>query len=114
MYRTAYVSERTVLSTPYTTNIIAVDPASRETEVIFGEKPGQEMLSVIRGQHEILANNRMLITEFDAGRVLEVDAHGQIVWEYVNHYDDDFVGEIANSAIYPPDYFRAEWKTCAQ
>ena len=114
VYRTAYINEKTVLSTPYTTNIIAVDPVSRETTVIFGEKPGQEMLSVIRGQHELLENDGMLITEFDAGRVLEVDANGQIVWEYVNRYDLDFVGEITNATIYPADYFQAEWKTCGQ
>jgi hypothetical protein len=114
IYRTAYVYENTVLSTPFTTNIIAVDPVSRKTEVMFGESPGQEMLSVIRGQHEILENDGMLITEFDAGRVLEVDADRQIIWEYVNRHDDEFVGEIANSAIYPTDYFQVGWKTCAQ
>jgi len=114
VYGTAYVNRQTVLSTPYTTNIIAVDPVSRETEVIFGERPGQEMLSVIRGDHQLLENNGMLITEFDAGRVLEVDEDGQIVWEYVNRFNEDFVGEITNSAIYPADYFQGEWKPCGQ
>ncbi len=114
VYRTAYDIDKTILSTPYTTNIIAVDPVSRETEVVFGEKPGQEMLSVIRGQHELLENDGILITEFDAGRVLEVDADGQVIWEYVNRYDDEFVGEITDSAIYPADYFQVEWKTCVR
>ena len=114
VYLTAYAAEQTVLSTPYTTNIIAVDPVTRETDVLFGQRPGQEMLSVIRGQHEILENDGMLITEFDAGRVLEVDPGGQIIWEYVNRYDDDVVGEITNAAIYPADYFQVEWKTCVQ
>jgi len=97
VYRTAYVKGKTVLSTPYTTNIIAVDPVSRETEVVFGEKPGQEMLNVSRGQHELLENDGILITEFDAGRVLEVDADGQVIWEYVNRYDDEFIGEITKA-----------------
>ena len=115
VYRTAYDDiDKTILSTPYTTNIIAVDPVSRETEVVFGEKPGQEMLNVSRGQHELLENDGILITEFDAGRVLEVDADGQVIWEYVNRYDDEFVGEITNSAIYPADYFQVEWKTCVR
>ena len=113
-YRTAYSDGQTDLSTPYTTNIIVVDPVSGETEVVFGEKPGQEMLSVIRGQHELQKKGGILITEFDAGRVLEVDAVGQIVWEYVNYYDDDFVGEITNSTIVPADYFQAKWDTCEQ
>jgi hypothetical protein len=114
VFATDFDNGQTDLSTPRRTNIIAVDPVTRKTEILFGERPGQEMRSVIRGKHEILDDNGMLITEFDAGRVLEVDADGQIVWEYVNRYDDEFVGEITNSAIYPADYFQAEWKTCGQ
>lgn len=112
VYRTAYDNYHTVLDTPFTTNIIAIDPATRETEVLFGEKPGQEMLAVIRGQHELLEDDGMLITEFDAGRVLEVDADGEILWEYVNAYDDDFVGEVTNAALYPADYFTEDWTAC--
>ncbi|MGF1512048.1 MAG: arylsulfotransferase family protein [Myxococcota bacterium] len=112
VYRTAYLNERVVLGTPHQTNIIAVDPVSRETEVLFGEKPGQEMLSVIRGQHEVLDDGGMLITEFDAGRVFEVTRDGKIVWEYVNRYDDEFVGEITNGNIYPANYFTVEWEEC--
>ncbi len=114
VYGTAYVQGQTDLSTPYTTNIIAVDPETRETEVIFGEAPGQEMLSVVRGQHELLEDDGMVIAEFDAGRVLEVDADGEVVWEYVNQYDDDFVGEITDAAIHPADYFQTEWQDCEQ
>ena len=113
-YGTAYDDGRVDLSTPFTTNIMAVDPVSRETAVTYGDAPGQEMLSVIRGQHELLEDDGMLITEFDAGRVLEVDADGQVVWEYVNHYDDDFVGEVTDAVIYPADYFEAGWQTCEQ
>ena len=112
VYRTAYVEDQTDLSVPPTTNIIAVDPVSREVEVIFGERPGQEMLSVIRGQHEIVGNDRLLVTEFDAGRVLEVDADGRILWQYVNFYNQDFVGEITNAAVFPAEYFQVEWEKC--
>jgi hypothetical protein len=112
VYITAYENEQTDLSTPFTTNIMAVDPQTGETEVVFGEAPGQEMLSVLRGDHQLLDDGGMLITEFDGGRVLEVDADGQIVWEYVNHYDDDFVGEITNAAVYPADHFETDWQTC--
>ena len=113
VYRTAYVENQTVLSTPFTTNIIAVDPVSRETEIIFGERPGQALLSVIRGDHAVLESDGILITEFDAGRVLEVNESRQVIWEYVNKYNEEFVGEITNSAIYSKDYFQTEWTSCA-
>jgi Arylsulfotransferase (ASST) len=112
-YRTAYSPRgHVLLNTPFTTNMIAVDPVTRETEILFGERPGQEMLSVIRGQHELLPGGGMIITEFDAGRVLEVDAAGEIVWEFVNRFDDDFVGEIMNADVYSADYFQADWAAC--
>ena len=112
VYRIAYENEQTKLNNTFSTNIIAVDPVSRKTEVIFGEKTGQEMLSVIRGQHELLKNDGMLITEFDAGRVFEVDSDKNIVWEYVNQYDDKYVGEITNAVLYPAGYFQEKLHNC--
>ncbi|SBS30690.1 hypothetical protein MAQ5080_01747 [Marinomonas aquimarina] len=114
VYQTAYVNRQTDLDSEFSTNIMAVDPISRETEVLFGEQPGQEMLSVIRGQHELLNNNHILITEFDAGRVLEVDSEKNIVWEYVNKVDDDYIGEITNAVIYQANYFQEELRNCEQ
>ncbi len=112
VYRTAYSHERTNLNHKFSTNIIAVDPVSRKTEVIYGEKSGQEMLSVIRGQHELLKNHGMLITEFDAGRVFELDSDNNMIWEYVNQYDSDNVGEITNAVVYPSDYFQESFHSC--
>lgn len=103
--------EQTILSTPYTTNILAVDPATQETEVVFGEAPGQEMLSVIRGDHELLEGDGMLLTEFDGGRVLQVDAEGRILWEYVNEYDDDRVGEVTNALLVDAETVTSETET---
>lgn len=101
-YHQAYEDDQTILSAPRTTNVVAVDPATGDTEVVFGESPGQEMLSVVRGEHELLDDGGMLITEFDGGRVLQVDADGQVVWEYVNAYDDEHVAEITNAALVDP------------
>ncbi len=112
VYVTAYDHDQTVLSTPRTTNIMAVDPSSGDTEVVFGDAPGQEMLSVVRGDHQLLDDGGMLITEFDAGRVLEVDADGQIVWSYVNAYDDQHVAEVTNAALHPAGWFRTDWSSC--
>lgn len=100
-----YTNGQTNLDAPLSSNITLVDPVTGETEVRFGERPGQEMLSVIRGQHELLPDDGMIITEFDAGRVLEVNGANEIIWEYVNRFDDEFVGEITNADVFPRTYF---------
>ena len=92
---------------------MAIDPLTRETEILYGERDGEEFLSVIRGQHTLLEQDRILITEFDAGRVFEIDANGEIVWEFVNAYDDEWVGEILNAFVLKEDYFEIEWPTCS-
>ena len=108
VFRNAYFTgEKTDLSGPFATNIMVIDPVTRQTEVVFGERPGEEMLSVIRGQHELLPGGGMIITEFDAGRVIEVDARGRIVWDYVNRHDADSVGEISDARVYPRSHFEA-------
>ncbi|WP_226628000.1 arylsulfotransferase family protein [Alloyangia pacifica] len=112
MYRTVYPDEVLEPDAPRVTNITAVEPVSGETEVLFGETPGQEMLSAIRGQHEILPEGGMVIAEFDGGRVLQTNAAGDVVWEYVNAFDDSHVGEITDAKIYPSDYFETAWEPC--
>lgn len=105
VFQNVYPDGQTDIESPFATNIILVDPVTNETEVLFGERPGQELLSVIRGQHELLPDDGIIITEFDGGRVLEVDGSGQIVWEYVNRYDDEHVGEIRDANVFPRTYF---------
>jgi hypothetical protein len=108
--RSRYTSN---LSTaPRTSNIVRVDPRTGRTEIEFGQLPGQEMLSVIRGKHEITDSGGFLITEFEAGRVFETDSNGNIVWEYINRYDDQRVGEITEARLYPAAYFDVKDWTC--
>jgi hypothetical protein len=97
---------------PRDTNILAIDPATGVTEVIYGQRPGQEMLSIIRGKHQLLPDGGRMITEFDAGRAIEIDGDGNTVWEFVNAVDADFVGEITEALVYPAGYFDVTDWTC--
>jgi len=112
-YQTAFLEDQHAdPAAPRDTNILRIDPRTGDTRVVFGGRPGQEMLSVLRGKHDLTADGGLLITEFEAGRVLETDASGQVVWEYVNRYDDDNVAEITEARLYPRDYFSVSDWTC--
>lgn len=86
-------------------NILRLDPATGAVTVAFGDKPGQEFRTVIRGSHEVLDDGGFLITEFEGGRVFQSDAEGRIVWEYINRYDETRVAEITEARLYPSGYF---------
>ena len=104
--------DRSDLATPRISNIIQVDPATGLTEVVYGEREGQEFLSVIRGKHDLTPEGGILITEFEAGRAFEVDAQGRVVWEYVNRYDDEQVLEMTEARLYPSSYFTVDDWSC--
>ena len=96
---------RSDLSLPRISNIMAVDPATHETRIVYGGRPDQEIFTVVRGKQQVMPSGGLLITEFEAGRVFETDTAGRIVWEYINRYDDSYVAEVTEAALYPPDYF---------
>ena len=91
--------------------VIEVDPVTGNSKTLYGGSPGQRMYSNIRGKHQKLANGNLLITEAEAGRLLEVDGNGEIVWEYVNRYDDKDVAIVFGATRYPEDYFTVtDWR----
>ena len=97
---------------PRVSNILEIDPVTDEVRKIYGERAGQEMLSVIRGKHENTPEGGLLITEFEGGRVFETDRHSEIIWEYVNRYDEETVAEITEARVYPESYFDVSDWSC--
>jgi hypothetical protein len=102
----------TDLTQPRVTNILAVHPRTGERRVLYGDRPGQEMLSVFRGYHQEMPDGGLLITEPEAGRVFEVDRNGQIVWEYINRWDETRVIEMTGARAFPADYFTVRDWSC--
>lgn len=97
---------------PRVSEIVRVDPKTGATTTAWGNRPGQEMLSVIRGKQEPQADGGFLVTEFEAGRAFETDADGRIVWEYINRYDESRVAEITEARSYPASYFTVSDWSC--
>jgi hypothetical protein len=117
-YRTAFGTDNPYAwidpSTPRVSNIMEIDPQTGAYRVVYGGKPGQEMLSVIRGKVELRPGGGLLISEFEAGRTFETNADGSTVWEFINRYDDDEVVEITGARLYPSDYFDVPSWSCKQ
>jgi hypothetical protein len=103
---------KSLLTIPRTSNIIELDPVTDKHRIVYGGVKAQEMLSVIRGKHELTARGGLLITEFEGGRVFETDPSGRTIWEYINRYDADEVAEITEARIYPADYFTVSDWSC--
>jgi hypothetical protein len=94
--------------------IIEVDPVSGASRARYGGVPNQRMYTRVRGNHQPLENGNVLIVESRGGRVIEVNPMGEIVWKFVNRYDDDHVAYVNDAIRYPPDYFKVTDWTCTK
>jgi hypothetical protein len=101
IYRTVFKegSQISHPSIPRISNIIEIDPQTDDYRVIYGNGKEHELLSVLRGNHELTQDGGILITEFEGGRVFETDSQGQVIWEYINRYDDDEVDTSINREL---------------
>jgi len=93
--------------------IIAVDPASGATEVMYGGVDDQPMYTTTQGDHQFLENGNILMAEANAGRVLEVDRDGRVVWEFINRYSDNEVLRISDAIRYERAYFSTDTWACS-
>ena len=113
-YRTAFKHpyyDKSLITIPPVSNIIEYNPNTGTHRVIYGGKANNKMLSVIRGKVELTKNGGLLITEFEGGRVFEIDDNGRKIWEYINRYDADEVAEITEARVYHSSYFsKTNWE----
>jgi len=95
--------------------IIKVDPKTDQWTVAFKRGKDQDkrrFYTHIMGKHQTLPNGNLLVTETIAGRVMEVAPDGDIVWQYVNRYDDQRTALITSALRYPPDHFEFLGTSC--
>ncbi len=77
--------------------IVAIDPATSEVTRLYGGTSDQGFFTHRMGKHQHLANGNILIAESEGGRVFEVTQDGDIVWSYVNRWDEDEVALIVEA-----------------
>lgn len=104
--------DRSDLSRPPSSSVLAVDPGSGRSAALYGDRDGEPLESVVRGFIQPLPGRGMMITETEGGRAFQIDKDRRIVWEYINRYDDDNVIEMTSAEVYPPGYFRVTDWSC--
>ena len=70
------------------------------------------MYTEIRGLHAMRPNGGVLAVESQRGRIIEADASGRIVWEYINRYDDDEIAILTEAIVYEDEYFNVSNWDC--
>jgi hypothetical protein len=105
-------NDKSDLSVPDISNVLAVDPATGQSEILYGDREGEVLESVVRGAIQPLPDGGILVTETEGGRAFQIDRARNIVWEYINRYDAESVIEMTTAEAYPRAYFTVTDWSC--
>ena len=94
--------------------IVSFDPANDDVRILAPIGVEDSFFTTIMGTHQRLNNNNLLVTESVYGRVMEVNAEGEIVWEYVQPFNEAFASLFPAAARYDRSYFEVEDWSCGQ
>ena len=84
--------------------IIKIDPQTKNYDVIYASSEKNNFYTAYRGKHQMLDNGNILIAETDAGRAFEATPDGDVVWEFINGWDEDEVGWIMSATRHPQSF----------
>ena len=84
--------------------IVRLSATTRDIQVRFSGSDEHPFFTDIMGDHQLLPNGNMLLNESVAGRVIEVTARGDVIWEYVNLVGNGLAGLISDADVLPPGF----------
>ncbi len=74
--------------------IVEYSVKTGRARVLFQGNRAAPFYTQVMGKQQRLANGNLLLTEESQGRALEVNSHGDMVWEYFNHADKGLLGVL--------------------
>lgn len=81
--------------------IVALQPRTDSMKVLFPTQQSDPFYTEVQGEWQQLENGNLLLTESQAGRVVEVAPDGRTVWEWTAEaYDDARVPEVSDAIRY--------------
>ena len=100
-----HINNATPLSECGGSRILRIEPSTKEVTVLYGRKKGQYFFTFRCGKHQHLPNGNILITEAQTGRVFEITATGEVVWDWISpRWDKNSVPEILEGTRYSEEF----------
>lgn len=93
--------------------IAVLRPPSDSTRVRYPRSASDTFYTEAGGKWQLLDNGNLLLTEAQAGRIVEVDSSGTTLWEWIQKPVGTKVPQVLDGARYPIAPARAETWSCS-
>jgi len=84
--------------------ILKIDPNSRNVSIAYNGDIDNPFYTNLAGKQQLLPNGNILITHYQGGRIFEITENGEIVWTFINRYDDDEVYSVSDALRISKNY----------
>ncbi len=93
--------------------ILTIDPRTNAVKTTYQSKKNEPLFFThIMGVHQTFESGNILIAEPTRGRVFEVTRDGEIVWQFINRLNADYLGHVTIAEKFPVDYFNFRTGQC--
>ena len=87
--------------------IVSIDPGTYDLQTIV-DGADYGFYSTIRGKAQRHSGDSLLVTAPQQGRVFELNADGEIVFEFESSFSDEANFTVSEAIFLPEDYFDFE------
>lgn len=77
-----------------------INPINGEVITLYPTRPEQGFYTHSGGKHQKLNNGNRLITEVHSGRVFEISAEGELIWEWIQQPYNNKVADVMEGTRY--------------
>ena len=92
--------------------VVKINPKTYEHQIMY-EGSEEKFYTWMRGKHELLSNGHLVLSSPQQGRVFELNQDGEVVFEFVNRYDEQKSMLVSELLTLPIDYFDEDaFKDC--
>lgn len=95
--------------------LVAIDPYDNAMRTLYPLGEASDFFTSAGGKHQLLANGNRLVSELHGGRVFEISALGELVWEWLQQpYSDTQIAEVQEGSRYQLDRASVAAWDCAK
>jgi Arylsulfotransferase (ASST) len=84
--------------------IVKINLKTGDVDTLYGLREDQFFYTEAMGEQQMLPNGNILITDSKAGRAFEITDSGDVVWSFINRWDEQSTALIMRATRYPENY----------
>jgi hypothetical protein len=90
------------------TQVLGINPKTMQVQTEL-DGGSEQLYSGFHGKFQRLPNGNILLASPEQGRVVEISSDGEVVFDFLNRYDENRVLHVSEAVWLPEDFFEVDF-----